>query len=81
MQMIYKADLYGEEKEKRWRKDNSISFTLSHCSGEDQGPGPLHHCLEPPKRFILKTFQAERQACLTHSVDGEVLFFAPFSSF
>lgn len=66
-------------KEKRWGEDDSISFPLSHCSGEDPGPASLHHCLEPPERFILKTFQAKTQACLARLVDGEVPILCPFS--
>ena len=66
-------------KEKRWGEDDSISFPLSHCSGEDPGPASLHHCLEPPERFILKTFQAKTQARLARLVDGEVPILCPFS--
>lgn len=78
--MIYMADLYGEEKEKGWwGEDDSISFTLSQCSGENTGPASLHHCLDPPERFILKTFQAKTQAPLARSMDGEVPILCPFS--
>ena len=66
-------------KEKRWGEDDSISFPLSHCFGEDPGPASLHHGLEPPERFILKTFQAKTQARLARLVDGEVPILCPFS--